>query len=623
MNKLIMLSLIVIMLVSSSIIQNIPRHVNPNELPEEYPNVMDLLSIYATIMDKALLEDFGESLRNLNESMKIHVPGNVKYIYERFNELLRDELNKLNSTRKYIDITKLNILLGQLEYARGNLSLATYTLAEANLTYIELSRSVNEFEKMLRIPLNQLASRLASLKILLVRYSNEIRELWDRLEDLRRAGLEETQLFIWVDKDSVWVGETIQLNGFLRSGRGYPLGGRIVSAFLDGKKIISLTTDSRGFFSTMLSVKGIYKPAVEVYVEYTPSGKDVGRYKASKSNIITIYLLYAEPIIYANLSRSRAYPDQIIYVYGRVNTFLGKLPEKIHMSVFGDNFSSNLKDNGTFSFMFRVPEDVEEGFYHIRLYTEASGIIAPSEKRLTILVEKIPLNVTYSAPRIVLSGGKVVITGEVTRSVDSLVIPLAYSRVTISGFGKQFTAYSDEHGVFTVSIDVPISVVTGHSNISLLIKPPSRLYKVHTFSVEVFVINPLMIIAPSIVSAVALVYTVPIFREIIREARAGIAGRKASESMEEDVEEYVLEMPRSKFFYARAVSMVGEATGVYIREHETIREYLARVKERLGEAYQIFEKISMLAERELYGEEQADRAIIAKLLRRLRRKLRK
>jgi hypothetical protein len=31
----------------------------------------------------------------------------------------------------------------------------------------------------------------------------------------------------------------------------------------------------------------------------------------------------------------------------------------------------------------------------------------------------------------------------------------------------------------------------------------------------------------------------------------------------------------------------------------------------------------MLAERELYGGERADRAIVAKLLRRLRRKLRK
>ena len=618
MNRLAMLTLIVLMLALSPIMQNVPRHVNPNDLPEEYPNAVDLLSIYATIMGKALLEDFGESLRNLNESMRIHVPGNVKYVYVRFNELLEDELNKLNSTKRYIDATKLNILLGRLEYARGNLSSAAYTLAEANLTYIELRRSVNEFEKTLRIPLNQLASKLASLEKLLIKYSNEIRELWDRLEALRRAGLEDTQLFIWVDRDSVWTGETVQLNGFLRGG-GDPLEGRTVSTFLDGRRIALLTTDGRGFFSTRLSMRGIYKPAVEVYVAYTPSGEDVGRYKASKSNTITIYILYDEPIIYAKLSRSRAYPDQPIYVHGWVNTSLGRLPEEIYMSAFGATFSSNLKSNGAFDFTFRIPEDVEEGFYHVRLYTKASGVIAPSEKTLTIFVEKIPLNVTYSAPAIVLSGGEIVVTGKVTDSVNSLIMPIAYSKVTISGFGNQFTAYSDEDGMFTVSIDVPVSTMTGRLNVSLLVEPPSQLYKTHMFSLEVFVINPLTMIAPSIAFAIALVYTIP----IVREVKASIAGRRVPETMEEDVEEFILEIPRSKFFYARAASIVGEATGMYIRDHETIREYLARVKDNLGEAYQIFEKISMLAERELYGGQRADRTIVAKLLRGLKRRLRK
>jgi hypothetical protein len=198
-------------------------------------------------------------------------------------------------------------------------------------------------------------------------------------------------------------------------------------------------------------------------------------------------------------------------------------------------------------------------------------------------------------------------------------MPLAYSRVTISGFGNQFTTYSDEDGVFTVSIDVPISTMTGRLNLSLLVEPPSQLYKAHILSVEVFVINPLTIIAPSIVFAIALVYAVP----IVREVRASIAGRRILETMEEGVEEFILEIPGSKFFYTKAASIVGEATGIYIRDHETMREYLARVKGRLGEAYRIFEKISMLAERELYGGERADRAIVAKLLRRLRRKLRK
>ena len=617
MKKLIVSILIVMMLASVSAMQNAPRHVNPSELPEEYPSVVDLLSMYTTIVDKALLENFGDSLRSLNESMKVHVPEHVRYIYERFNELLRDELNKLNSTRSYIDVSKLNMLLGQLEYARGNLSLATQTLAEANLTYLELRRSVSEFEKMLRIPSKQLALKLESLEKLLAKYLDEIRELWGRLEALRRARLEETQISIWANRDSVWVGEIIQLSGFLRSGEGSSLEGRTVSIFLDNRRIASLMTDNRGFFSMELSTKGIYRPFVKVYAEYTPSGEDVGRYKACRSDIVMIHILYDEPIIYAELSRGEAYPDQVIHVYGWVNTSLGILPREIRLRAFGETFSSNLGDDGRFGLMFRIPENVEEGVYRVRLYTDALGVIAPSEKILTILVEKIPVNVTYSVPAVVLSGGRIVVTGRVADVVNSFVMPLAHSKVTISGFGNQFIAYSNEDGMFTVSIDVPIFAMTGHSNTSLLVEPPSRLYKTYMSSVEVFVINPLTIIAPSAIFVIALVYTVPVIREI----RASIARKKASEIMEEEIEGYVLEMPRRRFFYLRAVSIVGKATGVFIGAHETIREYLKKVRDRLGEAYQIFERISMLAERELYGGKRADRIIVKRLLRGLKRRL--
>jgi hypothetical protein len=69
--------------------------------------------------------------------------------------------------------------------------------------------------------------------------------------------------------------------------------------------------------------------------------------------------------------------------------------------------------------------------------------------------------------------------------------------------------------------------------------------------------------------------------------------------------------------------MVGDATGLYVREYETIREYLRRVREALGKTYQIFEQISMLAERELYGGQPANRMIVEELLTRLEEDLRR
>ncbi len=616
MKKLAILSLTIIFLASLPIMQTMPRHANPSELSEEYPEIINLLSVYAAIIDKALLEDFRGSLKNLNESMKIHVPRYVKYIYDRFNELLRDELDRLNYTKRCIDVAKLNIVLGLLEYAGGNLSQATYSLAQANLTYIELKQSVNEFERMLRIPRNQLAVKLTSIEKLLARYLNEIRELRDILESLKEAGLEETEVLIWVDRASVWVGESVKLSGFLRSSRGYPLEDRAVSVYLDGGRVDMPATDERGFFSTMLSMRGVYKSSVQVYAEYNPSREDVGRYRASRSNVITIYIFYDKPMIYAELSHHKARPGQTISVYGWVNTSLGRLPEKIYMDAFSTTLSRSLNSNGFFDFVFKVPENIGEGFYKVRLYTQASGIIAPSEKTLSILIEKIPINVTYLASTVALSGGEVVVRGRVTASAGSLITPIPYSKIIIIGFGNQSVAYSDEGGGFTASIRIPLSTMTGHSKISLFIEPPSQLYKTHSLSIEVFIVNPLIMLVPSIVFAIALVYATP----LVREVRKSIAENKSTEVLKEI---YVLETPRARFFYLEAILIVGDATGLHIKDYETIREYLARVGGLLGEAYQIFKEISMLAEKELYGQEQANRMIVKELLRKLKESLQK
>jgi hypothetical protein len=123
-------------------------------------------------------------------------------------------------------------------------------------------------------------------------------------------------------------------------------------------------------------------------------------------------------------------------------------------------------------------------------------------------------------------------------------------------------------------------------------------------------------LAPSILLAIALVYSTP----LVKEVGATIGRKKSHEAVEEI---YVPEMPSDRFFYVEALLMVGDATGLYVREYETIREYLRRVREALGKTYQIFEQISMLAERELYGGQPANRMIVKELLTRLEEDLRR
>ncbi len=604
---------IAVFLASLPIMQNMPRHVNPSEIPETSPNMVDLLSIYTIIIDRAVFEDYVESLRNLDESMKTYIPKDLKYIYDRFNELLRNEIDMLNTTKKYIDATELSIVLGLLQDARRNLSMATYTLAEANITYIELKESVKEFEKMFKIPGGQLTLKLSSLEKLILRYFNDVTSLSKKLEALKEAALEDTELKIWVDRENVWVGEEVKLSGFLRTLHGYQLIGRMISIYLDGEKAGLLKTGSNGFFTINLSTSNIYKPEINIYAEYKPSGDDVGVYKTSRSNTVTVYLSYEQPLIYAEVSNRKVYPGQTIHIRGWVNTSLGRLPERIFLNAVGITLSKKLYD-GSFDFPLKIQETLEEGAYLIKLSTQASGIIAPSEKTLTIYVEKLPVNVTYLAPAIVLAGGDITIIGRVTGLADQYNMPLPHSKITINILDRQHFFYSDQAGYFTASVNIPLTIMTGNLEIPIYIEPQGYYYKKYLTSIEVYVLNPLTILAPSIFLAIVLVYLIP----LVKEVGAEIVKKPSPEIIGET---YTIEVPRREFFYTVAAEMVGDATGVYVKGYETIREYLLKVRNILGEAYPIFEEISMLAERELYGGAPADKGLVKELLKKLRKAL--
>ena len=77
---------------------SIPRHVDPSQVSEELPLPTGLLKLYGEVVGALVKGNFTKADLNLRKLVEVYAPPNLRYVYDRFNELLRREEALLNLT---------------------------------------------------------------------------------------------------------------------------------------------------------------------------------------------------------------------------------------------------------------------------------------------------------------------------------------------------------------------------------------------------------------------------------------------------------------------------------------------------------------------------------------------
>ena len=315
MNKL--LPILVIGLLSASIIvSSLPRHLDPHQISQELPARIELLVLYSSLVDAVYRGNFTSAHEHLKEIAGVYVPENVKYVYSRFNELLDKEIGKLNETKNYLDEAERDLLLGFLNNSREALRNAGESLAEAELIHRELEDSSREFSRMLGIPLTSLSNQLNKLGDLIKLYRDKLLNLSFKLKEFEERRLSETKLTLYVNASEAFVGSTLKVFGTLRSDNGRALTERMITVYVDDSFAEKFLARDDGSFRGILKLPYIYKPEIKLYAEYTPTGSDLGRFKGSRSNIVTLRLIYEAPVIEAWVNASKLKPLENLRISG-------------------------------------------------------------------------------------------------------------------------------------------------------------------------------------------------------------------------------------------------------------------------------------------------------------------
>ena len=605
MNKMIVLALIVL-LATALTYPNLPRHLNPQQAKPEMPSKLELLMIYGSIIDAAIGGNFTHAFEKIDELYGVYVPEHVRYVYDRFNELLDKEVSKLNQTRWFLNEAKLDLSRGFLKNAERILEIAERTLAEADIIHRELEDSSKEFSRILGIPLRRLSSKLEELEDLIRKYHDEIRSLSCEIKRLKEERVIGTRLALWTNSTQAWIGSRIMINGVLLDEDDNPLIGRTVTIYLDRREVGKFITYEDGCFHDSIKIPYIYKPNVELIAEYIPTGGDSGRFKASRSKPITLSLIYDVPTINVHVDKINLIPLEELRVTGQILTGSGILPDNLHVDAFGETRIIGISGDGFFNLTINVPGRVSTGVHEIIFYTEAHEILAPARNVIKINVYRVPVNLFVKAPTVTLAGTQISIEGRLSTPTN-LTNSALDGEIALEFLGDR-NVIRVENGTFSADLSIPLMASSGFTNIVIEFYPANPAYDRSITRPKLLIINPIIILIPLF----GVIYLSRMAFKIIsprRKPRLEIVTERV-----EAVKERRIRLPRIVEIYLEAVKIIEEMIGVAKKPSETIREFLSRVMDGLGERAAIFEELSYMTETAVYGGEKPDMELARKLL---------
>ena len=614
MNKLTLI-ILVFVLAMSTVAPHLPRHLNPMQVSPELPSGISLLMLYGSVIDAAIKGDFTNVAQQLGYLMKVHVPEDVKYIYMRFNELLSDELNKLNQTSELLMDARIKLSHGFLKEAEDYLEEARISIAEAIIIHSELEASSKELSRAFRISFPKLSNILEKLRSLISLYQEEISFLSDRLREFKERGILDTAILLWVNSSEAKVGSSIRVYGGLYDEYYHPLSRRNISIYIEDEKAASFITDEYGSFGGIIIIPYVYEPEVRLYAEYVPNDEDSGRFKASKSNIIILRLIYEEPSIIASLNVSSITPLRPFMIFGRVLTQSGIYPEKLFMNAFGKVEAINIQEDGSFKHVIKVPGTVSAGFHKITLYTKAHSILAPSQKFLWIKVYKIPVYLLLHVPTIALSGFQVSIRGELSIMEDRIEGSHPRGEIILELLEGRH-AFKVENRTFSINLVIPMTSPTGFIDVTLRFNPDNPIYQTAFMKTRLLIINPLTILIP--LSGMIYLMKISVSTFMKKKGKAPQATLKEAEVTEE-VKPFIPRAGGIVEIYLEAVRIASEIAGIKMKPSDTIREFMVKVYDKLGGAATLFSELSYMTEAAIYGEIKPDIELARYILEGMRR----
>ncbi len=414
-----------------------------------------------------------------------------------------------------------------------------------------------------------------------------------------------TNITITATPSAVVVGGSVTVMGELTMFNGTAIPNATVTILIDGSPAGSAITNASGLYVTNVTIPYIYEPVITIKALFNPPPAS-GYLPSEASTNVTV--IYEATYIAVNYTETVLWGDQV-NISGVVS---GPSSRSVTVSIDGVNISTVTVNN---AFNVSIPTTgLTPGNYSILIYAAPSGVYAPAKYVGPLVIYALPVNLNVSASDIVIAGLPVKVFINVSPWVAGLPIT-----VSLGGSAIMMNLTSPN-----VTVTLPTSPLLGMGTHSIVVnvgrKPPvGGGYYV----LEVFVVNPLEIALPAVIAVVAVILVRLGTIRLGQSTRQGVVEAPALPAIAtvtmphpaevRAVEERIIKLaPGGKIdipsvrdivkALSQAIATVGARTGVRLRPSQTLREYLAAVRDRLeAREYSLLSELIDIAEYALYS----------------------
>ncbi len=612
-------------------------HENPSEVGETLSPLW-LLHWYGDILQLMAMENYSEALKLIEECGRLYIPSDLRYLFERFNELLLRLDEELNETDALLTEAYNLMETYRLEKLREKLEEASISLGRANITLIELMEALDELSRRIGVYSAPPGSEIRIYYERLRGLIDEIREIWRRYLELLKevAGessllvgeailpeiieeetlptLRSTSLSLYLNQTHVFVGRFVEAYGLLES-EGNPLPNRTIQILLEDRIISRSETNSSGWFSIRFRVPYIYVDKLRCRAVFIPIGEDVGIYSANESDVVEINLIFYRVSVDVSHS-NEGYPGRLFNITGRVSTEEGVGVSSLDVAAYlaGVKSTARSGDDGRFNLSLQIPEDTAVGSYILTIESQPSDVYAPGKYSASIDVTRAKLSLEVEAPRYLILPGVLRIEG---RAFSKLALRRGLIHLHLKGYENSTEIRSD--GSFTCNLRIPLlNIILGFYRLEVEVEPLEPWNSRASWRSSILLVNPLNL-SLTLTFSMALIYLTPkrlrIRRRIGREVKAPIGAIEEGEG-EVPPPKMVIEETLDPVLmaYLKALEAVIEATGLTPHPSETMREFWMRSAPYLDARSEVFLELTRIAEVALYSrtgpsEDEVKRAV--------------
>ncbi|MBN2098511.1 MAG: DUF4129 domain-containing protein [Dehalococcoidia bacterium] len=616
---------------------------NPETAKPAFSGVA-LFSYYSGSLD-FVIEKAPSTVESRLEKMPFaNVPPTLDQATEEFASATIDVAQKVVDIDAGIERLKVLVAQSRFDEARQLVAELTGAVSEANGDLTLMEQSVRESGQVFQVASAPEGSDLRQTYDEVLDKIDRIRQMLaldlDIINNMSTAipggsgdgsddgSLIATELTLQIAPQAAFVGDTISLQGILRTDDGEALVGRQVDILLSGSQYAGAVTGSGGFYQGSLQVPYWYVPQISVQALYYPRGSDVGLYIASLSPEVVLQVMFYEATL--NLAvAEEAYPGLDTEIAGVFDYGQSPVPDERRVEIYLDNeLLASFQAPPEFSRRVAIPSDVDLGEHVITVSAQATGRYSAVVATAGLTVTRMTPVVDLKAPRVVLVPWSTHFSGTV-RSDSG---PLGGAAVKMDLRRTETEVASSSDGTFEAGMKMGWGFdLFGTDQLQVEVIPQEPWNEPVVVTRNVFVVNVVNCGGLLVILSFLAIY-VPyrLKRRLDRrpskaalptpqpvEPAPAYGAQAAPIDLNEEASTESAGQPRERIlrWYSLVLKLVQRITRVALRPDQTLREFTRETEAALGPIAKRLMEFTRLAERLLYSRHEPSEQDVEKTRR--------